>query len=198
MQIGDLVRIVSYKIGRLYPNPIDDPEVVGQLALVVRTDAECKRYFLRLVDKPRTAYTEIYDVYTHLELIERGKSIVPGIDYPMTDSEWNDVILEDLAWKYDRLNFRHQGFSNYPTFLAHLYLNNESSFVNNVQHLWRKDGTINPDKIQKEFNRLKLKIEPEAFYIPMDFPSTHAYLESRWAPRVNWKEVADCFARTNK
>lgn len=89
----------------------------------------------------------------------------------------------------------HQGFSNAATFLAVLYLKNDAKALAEVIALQRKDGTVNPDKLNKLFYRNGFTIDAWAYESPIKTPEALEGVQFRLRNSIDWQEVANEFKR---
>lgn len=136
----------------------------------------------------------------HLELVRKGPGyFVQGVSRPYSQRELSEQRLKAWRAKVDAAPIpEHQGFRNAATFLAWRYLMDTPAFCQNVPGLRRQDGTINPNKIEKEFRRLRLRVDVWAFDCPIDEPPEYKHC---WRPgterlEVRWQDIADYFKDT--
>lgn len=206
-QLGDVYRITRYMIGRLYPNPSHDKTIEGQEAIVIaKRGCDVWPHKEQVVLRVLSSGERIsHDWHEHhhqaFELVRKGDGIVvPGVTYPFTEDELRDQRWQAFLARVEAKDVSHQGFSNAATYLAWLYLNNESGFVRyDLPSLRRKDGTVNPNKVRTSFERRGLVVDSWARECPIDIPREFAGrvihgLAGRMA--VKWQEVADAFAST--
>ena len=97
--------------------------------------------------------------------------------------------------KLDACDVSHQGFSNAATFLACLYINNDARALAEVQSFQRKDGTVNPNKVNKLFHRRGFVIDAWAYESPIKTPEALEGVQFRLRSNINWQEVANEFKR---
>lgn len=120
-----------------------------------------------------------------IEVLELGSGEIADGSYELMQEE-----IWDQRWK--ALDHTHQGWSNPPTFLAQLYLDNDSRHQGAVLGMVRKDGSINPTRLATYFRRSGLHIDGWSWY-PDPFPQHY-----RYRYRVNWSEIAVFFANKAK
>jgi len=108
-------------------------------------------------------------------------TLIPGISYRLCEQELWDA-------RFAAYDFTFQEYRNYPTFLAALYLRQDYKHVEAVRTMRRKDGTVNPVRLEKYFAAAPdLRIEESEMY-QGDFPARTIYRQS-----VDWAEVANDF-----
>lgn len=197
---GDIYRVTRYMVGRLY-TPVHDTDVEGQEAIVVSA-APAAPYrnpsvTLRVLETGRSISHAYPDFgYQAFELVRRGDGVcTPGVHYQFTPDELRDQRWDAFCARVRSHDFRHQGFSNAATYLAYLYLANESRFVLGLlPGMRRKDGTVNAGKVEKAFGNLRLRVDAWAFECPLEVPAEFNTWRIPGLPRVDWAEVAKEFA----
>lgn len=215
LALGDIIEFTKYMVGHLAADgPSSCDEKIGKQAIVVKitpvksnfSRSDTNTYELRYLTGnvgsldwiAITHYGALdrWNSYGHKEfiIVKNGHGApIEGVDYQLTEHEywkrrWN-AFTESLPFGYN-------GWRNVASYLAHLYLNNESKFHNMLPQLRRKDGTINPDKVAKAFKQLKLEIDAWAYECPKDCPKEFqscidSYL--RKFNQVDWAAVAHEF-----
>lgn len=217
IEVGDRVRVEQYLTGRLYPNPHPDHKVIGQIGIVVKKARQIRSYgdgpvmlYVRLPNthSPSEAVIRTFSAseshYELVSLVSKGNGQArPGIEYQLSESELRQDRWLSYLKKLDleHRDFSHQGWSNAATWMANQYLTNEPGAMRQIPAMIRKDGTINPNKIEKLFKSTRLKLDSWVFEPPIEPPSEFAGwripgLASRTA--VNWQEIADDLAQSHK
>jgi len=118
-----------------------------------------------------------------------GKRPVPGLTYPFLPVQLRDIAYFEWDWLMRHTDHRHNGFDNLATHLAWLYLNNESKALQAVRRQYRKDGSVNPNKVAKIFKEHGLKIDDWALEPQID-PPAGIRVWDKHRPHVNWEQVA--------
>lgn len=203
---GDTVRIKPHITGpQLYPDiryqhPKAGLEFVVELNIPpsFKYDSPNKCSLRRLKEDGSDVYTE--NVHgKHLELVTKGPGFyTAGASVPFSKRELANQRLEAFRQKFiDTPVPEHEGFINAATFLAWLYLNNDRGFRNIVRSMWRKDGSVNPNKIKKAFQDRKLVMDDWAMQPHIEVPPEYNrhWLPGRDRLHVRWQEVADMFHR---
>ncbi|UUZ75473.1 hypothetical protein LP414_27545 [Polaromonas sp. P1(28)-13] len=161
---GDTVLIKPHTTGPLlypdirYPHPGAGLEYVIERQETARwiydTDRKCH---LRRLKEDGLDIDDQRVHPGHLELVKKGPgAYTPGVSVPFSQRELSDQRTAAFRQKFlDTPVPTHEGFVNAATYLAWLYLNNDSGFMGTVASLRRMDGTINPNKIEKEFKYLQ-------------------------------------------
>lgn len=108
--------------------------------------------------------------------------------WPLSNQELYQKRREVFNHQVSLLDQSFEGFANAATYLAWLYLNNEPRFHNWLQGNRRKDGSVNPNKVQKEFLRMGIEIDDWA---SQPIISTEEFKAP--PPKINWREVAENF-----
>ena len=184
--VGDKIRLTHMLEGRLTTYPTES-EYVGQEGLVLQVYADDRRALVRMLDAMQNT---IIDKYTDKwEVIETGCELV----YRKNPEELRIERLNEFQAKMLAHDVTHQGFTNPATFLAALYLDNDSNFY----HKWipanlRKNGTVNPSKVEKYFGKHH-KVDAWAFACPIGVPEEFkkTYIPGLKAKMsVKWGEVA--------
>ena len=202
LSLGDKVQITEYTTETMCGWKDKHKELVGQIGLVVAINAYTKYSYPEICITVRLSSGKEYQFRTYehwcktnITLVEKGRGwVTPGIDYLFTEEELQSFRYTEFLYKLTQIDQRYNGFSNAATYLAWLYLNQEPKFHKNLQYLYRKDGTINPNKITKWFYALKLKIDAWALDVQCDIPAEFIK-HNRPKPGVYWSEVADNFKR---
>lgn len=212
LEAGDVVRITTYMVGLLATGgPWHDATVEGKEFIVTHryqrpTDpAHVWRLCLRRLHNdpngaPRSIIVQTYDDGLNaMELVRKGRGVaIPGEDYELTEGEKKELRWRAFEQKLLGIDWSYNGYSNAATYLAALYLRNERAWHDTkLPSLRRKDGSLNPNRVEKAFTDLGLKVDDWAFGFPIDIPTEFAnYALGRYRPKVNWQEVADEFKST--
>lgn len=117
-----------------------------------------------------------------LEVLEAGDgTVTPGSSYPLSQ-------LEIHEQRFAALDKKHQGYANFPTFLAFMHLDQEQRHVAEIRRMVRKDGTINPRRLETYYDRnCKPGVDRELHY-PSGFPE-----RSEFYMPIDWQELAGEF-----
>lgn len=203
-EVGDTVRVKKCIIGRLTALPCEDESVVGQLAIVTTKHVPDGRTYdasitARVLSNGKTLHHNWRDrEYQSFELVAKGKGVcVPGVDYAFTEDELRGQRLSAFVDRIKAHDFRHEGFTNAATYLAALYLLNDGPTRPLLQGLRRKDGSLNPTRLERLFYQRKMTIDEWAYQCPVDTP---AEFERYNIPQLHtraglrWQEVADHIA----
>lgn len=207
LQPGDVVRVTRYMVDRLSAlGPMHDESVEGREAVVISLNQKCEPYLgprsvsLRLLENNQNSPHWIsFDRYPaddwSAELVRRGRGFVTaGVDYQLSPNEAQDLRFEELKRRLHSIDWSYQGYSNAPTFLAALYLRNHAPFMASLASLRRRDGTINPNKVERAFRDARLSVDPWAYCFPIDIPDEFKHHSlGRYQPQVKWSEVAADF-----
>lgn len=201
LEVGDLIHVVNIVYTTIQGYRHEAEEFRDCNAVV--TSVTEHYAWIRRVDIPATGRIHRHSSdSSSISILKRNTSILPGVDYMLFDQEWDQIDTAITEWYALRFDDSYQGFCNPATYLAHLYLNNESTFHRMLPSLWRKDGTINPEKVKKAFKTLKLKIDEWAyecrFTAPIFQKEKFELFSKRVALRlgqVDWNEVAAQFKR---
>ncbi|WCD44228.1 hypothetical protein Lumi_089 [Xylophilus phage Lumi] len=136
-----------------------------------------------------------------IELVAQGPGrFVLGETHPYAEIELKTQRYNVLLDRFFKIDQTHQGFTNAATFLAWLYLSQDSAWHAVWPRMWRADGTINSDKIKAWFQRQGMKVDDWAFEPPLDVPEEfqhHSYTHLM-RPKVMWNEVAAMFKREDR
>jgi hypothetical protein len=209
IEVGDKVRVTRYVIGRLYPDARDDPDTVGKLFLVCeitpllwRSSGKVRGYsykLRRLEQSLRYPFTQIDsdDSQEGMELISKGDgTCIPGVHYQLNEKELVRQRWDAFDAVHKTVDYRHNDWSNAASWMANMYLTQEKRHADAILQMKRKDGTVNPAKIEKYFYRSGLRLEDWVFKCKLDVPEEFG----RWGFRVrtptmpDWQEIADEFA----
>jgi hypothetical protein len=196
--VGSIVRVLPDRYPRV---SLRDPLFVGELCVVLDFSA---------ARRAANGYRELWE---EDQALVRRITPVSQWDYVSDsilkiDAAWLEIVTlgdgtvkegsyqksEKEIWT-ERFNVRDhsfEGYSNPPTFLAALYLENEPVCQTQLARMVRADGTINPRRIEKLFRDQKLVIDEWAWY-PEEFPHRSEF--KYW---VNWTEVGDYFIQKFK
>lgn len=208
IEVGDIVLIECYMVGQLVAGgPWRDKTVEGKEAIVLHVVKgepwQMPGITLRVLGLPddapmcRNLYFDPLDTnILDVSLVRKGCGTAsPGRDYPLLAYERKELRFERLKRRLLAIDWSYEGYCNAPTYLAALYLRNCAAFVDSLARLRRKDGTINPVKVQKAFRQHKLEIDPWAYEFPFDIPvEFQNYALDQYRPKVDWSEVARDFA----
>lgn len=124
--------------------------------------------------------------YVRIDKLGDNTAPVAGKDYPLCKRE-----TLDLLWS--KRDHRCNGWSNPATYTAHLYLRQSPAHAAAVRAMIRKDGTINPARLENYWvKHADLQIDEWARH-GEGFPQI-----SRYAYRVNWAEIAGEFEKLTK
>lgn len=196
---GDVYLVKRRMVGRLAAGgPWHDEETEGREAIVVSKEQRRfsgQVFTMRVLTTGRLFSYDWSDRGDVFELVRKGEGVcTPGIHYAFNEEELQAQRWVAFLAKLAAHDASHQGFVNLPTYLAWLYLNNESRWHAEAQRIRRKDGTVNPDKVFAAFRRLGLSVQPDAFECPIDVPAEFARRSlGALTPRINWEEVAANF-----
>lgn len=216
LALGDIIEFTEYMVGHLAADgPSRCDEKIGKQAIVVKitpvksnfSRSDTNTYELRYltgnvgnvdwISITHYGCLDRFHSYGHKEfvIVKNGHGEpVEGVDYQLTEHEyWKIRWAKFVA----TLTFEYEGWRNSATYLAYLYLNNEGKFHNMLPKLRRKDGTINPSKVEKAFKELKLEIDDWAYECPKGCPKEfQLHIDSylRKFNQINWQEVADQFS----
>lgn len=202
LRVGDTVRVKPYQVQSMSGLWAESGKS-GCTAIVTgfkRDYSWRSRYthaVLRVLSRDGQSAWQDSEPFDRLELVERGPGhFVLGQTHPFTPDELRHQRWQAFVQKLEHLDLSHQGFCNPATFLAWLYLNQEPAAHAALRGYVRKNGTINPNRVEKLFRQLKLTVDPWAFECPLDMPaefSKHLNPAAR-RQRVDWQEVAGTFA----
>lgn len=120
-----------------------------------------------------------------------------GVTHPYSEEELKQQRWDAYVARVHLHDLTHQGYSNSATFLAALYLDQSTAFRAQLPGMWRKDGTVNADKVRKAFGQLGMTIDPWAYECPVEAPEEfqHYHNPIRAKLNVNWDEVAAEFTQ---
>lgn len=192
LKLGDTVKVVRYIVGlgtkyHLY---------TGEKGIVISCNK--RGVGVRLFKQLKTVWFENNKQYDEkLELIKQGTGEQPvgGVDYPLSEAEKLEIEIAALRLKVANHDARHMGYTNPATYLAWLYLNNSAEFMLVTRKkLARKNGTLNPSRVEKEFKKLGLQIDDWAYETPIDIPEKFKDCHFAWDKNIKWAEVAKEFA----
>jgi hypothetical protein len=198
---GDRVTIKAHTWApRLYPDTIvNEPETTGWVVAGVGWCFDDRRAVRleRLVEGEDSFQLE----FKHPDLLvleQKGRGIFEaGIDRPFSPKELRMARFEKFKEKLlQAVLTRYEGYRNPATFLASLHLRNDPGFMNSVlPGLVRKDGTINPNRIEKAFRDRGHRLDPWVHQSPIDVPPEFANyrLPELCHLNVDWAEVAEDF-----
>lgn len=202
---GDTVRIKDYLVTNLYGQ--DYPgRYCGKQGVVIKLYEQGRwplfaDVTLRVMADDLSSAVEALVPSQHLELVERGPGFFKlGQTHPFSEQELSEQRWERYVQACQAAELTHEGFANPATFLAWMYLNQEPSAHHRLCQFVRKDGRINPNKVQKLFSDSKLDVDAWAYEFPVPVPAEFA--AKRWGHpiaerlQVNWQEVADTIARS--
>lgn len=133
-----------------------------------------------------------------LKLVAKGPGRFElGVTHPFSEEELKKQRWDAYVVRAHLHDLTHQGYSNPATFLAALYLDQSTAFRAQLPDMWRKDGTVNADKVRKAFGQLGMTIDPWAYECPVEAPEEfqHHINPIRAKLNVNWDEVAAEFTR---
>jgi hypothetical protein len=134
-----------------------------------------------------------------LELVSKGNGTFElGVTHPFSPKELRLQRWADFQARANAADLSHQGYSNRATFLAWMYLNQEPKVHAELPHLWRQDGTINPNKLHGLFARYQMEIDEGAYMCPLETPVDLVGYGNpiRAKLGINWDEVAAEFTRS--
>lgn len=205
IQPGDVVDIVEHRRApELYPTAFYTIQassgwVVQSTKRVFVADGESLR-LVRMDDCGEHKFEWVHPDYARLVTKGRGQ-FEYGVDIPFSKLQLAQQRYQVFKDRVDRAMLQvvadgYQGYPNAATFLAALYLRQEPKFHAQLGYLRRKDGTVNPKKVQKAFHDLRLKVDEWAYACPVDVPDEFARhsLSLLVGLRVDWAVVANDFA----
>lgn len=141
--------------------------------------------------------------YLVLEAAGRGQFEF-GVDIPfsklqLAQQRYAEFVQKAREALEELVANGYQGYPNAATFLAALYLRNEHRWMEQERpRLTRKDGTLNPARVQKAFRDLHLKVDSWAYDLPIDVPpefERHSFANLKTCLRVRWDVVANDFRK---
>lgn len=146
------------------------------------------------------AYNMAIDL-VHLEVVEAvAREVIVGKTCPYSRQELQEMFVAQQLEKIEQHDFKVEGYKNMATYLAAVYLNQNSQFHRQLDSLRRANGTINPNKVAKAFTQLGLSIDSQAFEPPivLSTPERFRYQAIVQAlnkhQAVDWDEVAEDFS----
>lgn len=202
LEPGDTVFVNPYKLRfvdyeqRLCDGMIDHP-LSGLTMKVVRL-CGMTAYLESTNERGNLEYG--HALIMSLRLISKGRGVFEvGVDRPLSNSELQHQRSTELVSRIRLHDYSYEGFDNAATFLAHMYLNNESGFHKWVKANRRKDGTVNAGKVQREWFRQCFEIDSWAYEIPVHHEEGYDYLHfvteiHMKKARINWNQVAERFS----
>jgi hypothetical protein len=114
-----------------------------------------------------------------LEVLKVGDgTVIPGISYRLCEKEIWDA-------KYEAYDFTFEGYTNAPTHLAALYLQQDSGHRSALKGMLRKDNTINPKRISEYFRKTPSLTIDDWAPLQGNFP-----VRSEYRQGVDWDEIA--------
>lgn len=126
-----------------------------------------------------------------LTVLERGDGRFElGVTHPFSERELAAQRLKAFMARIAAADTTYEGFVNAPTYVAHLYISQERKLLNELRSYVRKDGSINPDKVEKAFYRAGLTIDGWAREPILSVPEEFAHWSNRWRQGVDWKSLA--------
>lgn len=128
---------------------------------------------------------------------QRAWALRAWVTHPYSEEELKQQRWDAYVARVHLHDLTHQGYSNSATFLAALYLDQSTAFRAQLPGMWRKDGTVNADKVRKAFGQLGMTIDPWAYECPVEAPEEfqHYHNPIRAKLNVNWDEVAAEFTQ---
>ena len=202
LDIGDTVRIKPYTVETLYGDRIE-PSDSRKAGILLRAFQDYdwrsapNMAVLRVLMDSGEAWIVRDRPLTELELVEKGNgTFLLGVTHPFSEKELQGQRLDAWRQKWADHDRTHQGYSNAATFCAWVQLQNNSSCLDQLHRMRRKDGTINPDKVAKLFRDSRFTVDAWALDCCIDIPAEFEHHRWRYRERVNWAEVAAEFAET--
>lgn len=189
-KIGDKVRLTSHKEASLGYGYVDSG-LAGQECIVVGVTGGQQdwRITVRVLALCKFAYLD--SLHTTWEMLERDcKESWRKSPDELRKERYDQFVSKALAH-----DTSHQGFTNPATYLAYLYLNNDKDFSTWVKRNVRKNGTVNPSKVEKYFGA-RHKVDSWAFECPIGVPAefNRCVIQGlRAKMSVKWGEVANMF-----
>lgn len=206
--IGDTVRILPYQVTTMYGYKMEGYGS-GQVGKISRLsqDYDWRRAPTHaevewLTDNGAEHYSGSYPL-GGLEVVAKGDgTFIPGVTLPFSQRELREQRWTAFEAAANAVDWTHEGFSNAASFLAWVYLNQDPRARAQLCAMQRKDGSVNPGKVEKLFGHMGLTIDDWAYACPLDIPNEFlTRLNSnpvRNRQCVNWQEVADQFHRDVK
>lgn len=189
-KVGDKILVTEHMYGRLYtPYP---SEHVGQTGLVVETSWQSRtnKVKVRMLDQQCWILLDHEDDWDVIE------SDCP-LEWKESEQELQTKRFDEFVCKVLNHDYSHSGYSNTATAFAVMYLLQDPRFVLNfAPSNVRKNGTINPSKIQAYFQRY-LRMDSWTQECPINVPAEFKGwripgLQAKTS--VKWGEVAAAFA----
>ena len=203
--VGDTVRIIEHKTAPcLYPDRVYTVEasggwVIDQINLGRAWPYGGWRANLSKFVEGDYDYKWQNVSSQQMELVKKGDgTFIPGVTLPPTPKLIWDARVAELQKRWeDSPTPTHEGFCNAATWQTVLWLNQDPRTERRIPGMRRKDGTVNPSKMEKLFRELKLQLEDWVRLPHIEIPEDmkRVYLHN-WQKRlgVNWEEVAGEFA----
>lgn len=116
---------------------------------------------------------------------EGSPDLIPGKDFAAP-------ALDVLRHTYTKVNHAFEGYSNRPTGILGVTLEQDERMQNALKGIIRKDGTISDAGLRQLVlrERWERKFVPQEAYYTSGFPET-----SEFATKVNYAEIADYFTK---
>lgn len=208
-KVGNKVRVLSHQITSMHGFEVEG-YFSGHEGYIVEFARDyhwrdiSNRAVVRLYfdkDHATSEFAHAYNTTIDLALLEVIEDsvgeVVVGKTCPYARSELRQLYIEQQLKEVERFDFSAQGYRNMATHLAALYLNQDSRFHEQLKRLKRVDGTVHPKKIQKAFQQLGVKVDEQAFEVPLKFATVdkdyyreiHAAIARQQA--IDWNEVAE-------
>lgn len=201
LTIGDTVRILPYIVTTMSGLSVEG-YLSNKLAVVTGFSKDYSwrsrpnLASLRVLEDDDARASTASRPLDQLALVTKGPGFFElGKTHPFSKEELQDQRWAAFVDKANSLDLQHEGFSNAATFLAWIYLNQEPKARHRLTMLVRKDGTLNPGRVEKLFVELKLAIDAWAFECPLEVPEEFKFRRNPVASKqaVNWAEVAKQF-----
>jgi hypothetical protein len=202
IDIGDTVRVMPYTCTTMNGDVVKGFSS-NRLAIVTGISKDYawrsapNQVDVRILEPGEShAYTDSFKT-EKVQLVEKGNgTFVLGQTHPFSPYELERQRWDELVAKAKAAPLEHEGFVNAATFLAWLYLNQEPRAHTNLPGMRRKDGSINPNKVEKLFSTMGLTIDSWAFECPVAIPAEFKNQGNpvAYEQRIDWREVAEQFA----
>ena len=199
-QIGDVVSVAEYRSNPgMNGSTWLEPSIARVVILSVGKKYQWQRNneyaTVREIQAPSDEYAHSNTRWgvslEHVSLVAKGSgSVTPGVDYEFTPEELRQQRFEAYKAKLAAVDQSHEGWTNAATWMAHLYLTQESAFHGWLKQNRRKDGTVNVNKLRKLFSQSGIKLDAWVLEAPIDPPAEFVGYAHPYMPRVNWEELA--------
>lgn len=209
VQAGDVVSIRQHtRAPKLYPDSHYTEEASEGWVVTGRSPLTSPRERCFTLEKLPTAdtgwsdneYRFIEECY--LTVTRKGSgSFTRGVDLPLNGLQQRKMRFEKFRVRVASAIIErgpHEGWSNPATWHVNLCLTNNQHFMHvTLPSLWRADGSLNPNKLEKAWSWLCARseafcVEDWMYAAPIEVPGEFA----RWslpelqALRIDWSELA--------